>query len=59
MKAKELQNGAKMHTKLSAKGATWRENEALSEPTLRKQSMKNKAVECYSLYALMRTLWKK
>ena len=46
MEAKELQNGAKMDSKLSAKGATWRENEALSEPKLIKQSMKNKAVEC-------------
>ena len=59
MEARELQNGAKMDSKLSPKGATWRENEALSEPKLIKQSMKNKAVECYSLHALMRTLWRK
>ena len=59
MEAKELQNGAKMEPKLSPKGAKWRENGAPSEPKLIKQSVKNKAVECYSLYALMRTLWKK
>ena len=53
------QNGAKMDSKLSAKGTTWRENDGLNEPKLIKQSMKNKAVECYSLHALMRTLWKK
>ena len=49
------QNGAK----IEPKEAKWRENGAPSEPKLIKQSVKNKAVEWYSLYALMRTLWKK
>ena len=48
--AKWRPRSSKMEPKWSPKGAKWRENGAPSEPKLIKQSVKNKAVECYSLH---------
>ena len=51
--------GSQMEAKLNPKGSKRRENGVPSEQKLIKQSVKNKAVECYSFHALKRTLWRK